>query len=231
MESRDPVPGLLPVIPVTTTEEVYRRLKQAVVDGDLVPGSRLIERGLAEQLRVSRTPVREALKTLLVEGLVTIDGHRGLIVSRLSIESVEQAYTLREALEGLAARLACEHVDVRLSTLEAALGQMENPAASPDEVDAAHSLFHDTIAEMSHNTYLIHSLQGLEAFRTRMVSLAWITTMRVKASMPEHQAIFNAIRERDPDRAERCARSHVRKTRDGLMKRLKTEHSEAPIHD
>lgn len=231
MESRDPIPGLFPVTPVTTTEEVYRRLKQAVVDGDLVPGSRLIERGLAEQLQVSRTPVREALKTLLAEGLVTVDGHRGLIVARLSIESVEQAYTLREALEGLAARLACEHVDVRLSTLKAALGRMENPDASPDEMDAAHSLFHDTIADMSHNTYLIHSLQGLEAFRTRMVSLAWITTRRVKASMPEHQAIFDAIRERDPDRAEECARSHVRKTRDGLMKRLKAEHHEAPDYD
>lgn len=229
MESRDRLPCLLPVTPVTTTEEVYRRLKQAVVDGDLVPGSRLIERGLAEQLQVSRTPVREALKTLLAEGLVTIDGHRGLIVARLSIESVEQAYTLREVLEGLAARLACEHVDVRLSTLETALGRMETSDASPEEMDSAHSLFHDTIAEMSHNTYLIHTLQGLEAFRTRMVSLAWITTGRVQASMPEHRAIFNAICEQDPDRAEECARSHVRKTRAGLMKRLKTDHRDAPI--
>lgn len=221
MDSLDGLPGLGPVTTVTTTEEVYRRLKQAVVDGDLAPGSRLVERGLAEQLQVSRTPVREALKALHAEGLVIIDGHRGLIVSRLSIESVEQAYTLREALEGLAARLACEHVDGGLSGLEAALMRMESPDVSPEDKDCAHSAFHDKIAEMSHNTYLIQALHGLEAFRTRMVSLKWVTSGRVQASMPEHRAIFNAIRDQRPDLAEQCARNHVRKTREGLMKRLR----------
>ncbi len=228
MDSLDRLPGLEPVTTVTTTEEVYRRLKQAVVDGDLAPGSRLIERGLAEQLQVSRTPVREALKALMAEGLVIIDGHRGLIVSRLSIESVEQAYILREVLEGLAARLACEHVDGRLVALETALSRMENPDASPEERDCAHSMFHDTIAEMSQNTYLIQSLHGLEAFRTRMVSLKWVTSGRVLASMPEHRAIFYAIRDQDSDLAERCARNHVRKTREGLMRRLRADPIDTP---
>ncbi len=227
MDSPDRLPCLEPVTTVTTTEEVYRRLKQAIVDGDLPPGSRLIERSLAEQLQVSRTPVRETLKTLLGEGLVIVDGHRGLVVSRLSVESVEQAYVLRESLEGLAARLACEHLDVRLSALENALERMENPDVSRDEKDSAHSAFHDTIAEMSQNAYLIQALRVLEAFRTRMVSLEWITTGRVLASVPEHRDIFNAIRDQKPDLAAHYAQAHVRKTREGLMKRLRTDHVDA----
>ncbi len=212
-----------PVTITTASEEVYRRLKQAITDGDLPPGTRLIESALAKKLGVSRTPVREALHRLVQEGLAAQDGSRGLIVARLSIENIAHAYVLRETLEGLAARLAASHrrPDL-LEVLNHSLRQMEHDPGDVDAFDRAHSRFHDTIADMTENPYLIQSLKSLEGFRTRMVSLDWVAPDRVRISVPEHRLIFEAIEMRDPDLADHYARLHVRKTREGLLERLGT---------
>ncbi len=213
---------LQPVTITSTGEEVYRRLRQAILDGDLSPGTRLVESSVAQQMAVSRTPVREALKRLVTDGLVTADGSRGLIVARLSVENIEHAYILREALEGLAARLAAGHQRPDLlERLGQSLRVMEHEVDDVVTFDQAHSLFHDTIAELSGNPYLIQTLKSLEGFRTRMVSLDWVAKKRVLTSVPEHRPIYEAIQMRDPDLAEQCARNHVRKTREGLMGRLR----------
>ncbi|NMP22717.1 GntR family transcriptional regulator [Sulfobacillus harzensis] len=219
MESGDPF--LTPVTVTTTAEEVYRRLKHAITDGDLSPGTRLVEAALAKQLGVSRTPVREALQRLSQDGLAASDGSRGLIVARLSIENIAHAYVLRETLEGLAARLAASHQRPDLlEDLSQSLRHMEHDAVDAAAFDAAHSRFHDTIAEMSGNPYLIQALKNLEGFRTRMVTLDWVARNRVRISVPEHRLIFEAIEMRDSELAEHYARLHVSKTREGLMKRL-----------
>lgn len=222
--------SLEPIIIASTAQEVYRRLKQAILDGDLPPGSRLVERILAEKLEVSRTPVREALKSLSAEGLVMVDGHRGLIVARLSMVNVEQAYILRETLEGLAARLASmEQKRTLLEQLSQSLGVMEMEVVDPDVFDRAHSSFHDTMTEMAQNSYLTQCLKGLEGFRTRMVSLNWVTKTRVATSVPEHRKIYQAILERNPELAEQYAREHVRRTREGLIKRIQgMDHESSP---
>lgn len=211
-----------PVNVTSLSEEVYRRLKQAIMDGDLTPGNRLIETAIAANMQVSRTPVREALQRLVADGLVSPDGSRGLIVARLSVENVQHAYTLREALEGLAARLAAQHKRPDLlRKLNQSLRTMEHGVDDPSEFDKAHSAFHDTIAEMTENPYLIQALSNLQGFRTRMVSLDWVAKQRVKTSIPEHRRIFEAIELRDSDAAEQLARRHVRTTREGLLKRLR----------
>ena len=211
-----------PIVAQSVAEEVYQRLHQAILEGELSPGQRLIERSLAESLQVSRTPVREALKQLTAEGLVCVDGHRGLIVVRLSIEFIEQAYQTREVLEGLAARLAAQnrYDPEDMDKLERARARMELTSFSYKEFDRAHATFHDTIAIMSGNSYVIRYLQDLEVFRTRMVSIEWITKDRVYASLPEHRMIVEAIREGQPEEAEKQARLHVANTRDSLINRL-----------
>lgn len=221
---------LEPVRVVSTSEEVCRRLRQAIMDGDISTGTRLVERHLAEQLEVSRTPVREALKTLMAEGLVVADGHRGLIVARLSIENVVHAYVLRETLEGLAARLAAaDQGSSLLERLSWITNRMEHPGIDAASIDSLHSEFHDTLAEMSGNPYLVQALGALKAFRTRMVSLGWVATQRVSTSVPEHRKILEAIEMHDADLAERMARDHVRRTREGLVRRLQAEW--APSND
>jgi DNA-binding GntR family transcriptional regulator len=98
---------------------------------------------------------------------------------------------------------------------------MEHGVEDATEFDRGHSRFHDTIAEMSENPFVIQALAGLQGFRTRMVSLDWVVKKRVLASVPEHRQIFEAIELRNPDAAEEAARRHVRTTRDGLLKRLR----------
>jgi DNA-binding GntR family transcriptional regulator len=213
-------------------EEVYRRLRQAIVDGDLAPGERLVETALARSMQVSRTPVREALHHLTAEGLVVADGIRGLIVARISVENIEHAYVLRETLEGLAARLAAQHQRPDLlRQLQDALRVMEYDRCPPDEFDAAHARFHDTLAAMSDNPYLIKALADLQGFRTRMVSLDWVAKSRVRISVPEHRRIFEAIEMRNPAAAEDEARRHVRTTREGLLRRLQGQVDPRPRGD
>lgn len=215
--------SLTPVNISTASEEVYRRLKQAITDGDLSPATRLVEATLAKKLGVSRTPVREALQRLTQEGLVEQDGSRGLIVARLSVENIAHAYILRETLEGLAARLAASHQRPDLlEILSQSLRQMEHDPSDANAFDLAHSRFHDTIADMTENPYLIQALKSLEGFRTRMVSLNWVALDRVRNSMSEHRLIFEAIEMRDSESADHYARLHVRKTREGLLERLGT---------
>ncbi len=219
------IKGILkPVAVSNTADEVYRRLRQAITDGDLPPGMRLVESTLARNMQVSRTPVREALQRLLIEQFVSADGSRGLIVARLSLDNVKHAYTLRAVLEGLAARLATEHSRPDLLIrLDMSLRVIEKASQDADDFDVAHSLFHDTIAEMANNPYVIQTLNGLEAFRTRMVSLDWVSHERVTASILEHRLIFEAIEQRNPDLAEERAKRHVYNTRNGLLRRLSVD--------
>ncbi len=107
-----------------------------------------------------------------------------------------------------------------MAKLERALVAMESRSLSNKEFDTVHATFHDTIAIIAGNSYVIRYLQDLEVFRTRMVSLEWISKTRVYASFPEHRTIVQAIREGQPDQAEELARLHVVKTRESLINRL-----------
>src|SRR5438552_8520439 len=92
------------------SERAYRELRNRIISGDLPPGTRLVEAQVASETGVSRTPVREALKRIAAEGLVSRDGLGGLIVYAASPDEVEQLYLVREVLDGLAARLAAHRV-------------------------------------------------------------------------------------------------------------------------
>ena len=89
--------------------DAYERLLNAIDSGELAPGSRLLEAQLAERLGVSRTPVREALRRLEAQGLVTHEPHRGVVVAELDYDQLGELYAVREVLEGTAARLAARH--------------------------------------------------------------------------------------------------------------------------
>lgn len=218
-------PIFKPTVIRSAMEDVYLQLRQAILDGDISPGYRLIEQALADSCQVSRTPVREALKRLTMEGLVSSDGQRGLIVSRISLESIIGAYEAREVLEGLAARLAAQAQDkfLGLQALERSLTVIESLAIEPAQLNAAHDDFHNRIADLSGNSYVIQWLKELSLFRTRMVTLRWIPKTRVEQSLPDHRAIYNAIKNQEPERAEYAARAHVKRTRDTLIKRLTSE--------
>lgn len=218
--------ALRPIAPSSmVSDRVYQQLSQAIRDGDLPPGTRLVERVLAERLGVSRTPVREALKELVKDGLASPDRQRGLVVARLSLDTIAAAYQVRAVLEGMAARLAAARPDpAHIQELaEAVEGMARCGNANPAAYDQYHEQFHDRIAVMSQNSYVVQYLSDLSVFRTRMVSVGWVPPTRTERAMTEHRGIYEAIAAGDGDRAAELSEAHVRRTGAALLQRLAGE--------
>lgn len=187
-------------------------MKEAILNGDLPPGSRLVELALADDLGMSRTPVREALNRLLAEELAVVDPMRGMIVKPFDAREVEDFYTLREVLDGLAAKLAAQRISQdQLIRLGALVERMELATEKGDEKALVHAnvLFHETIFDASANQRLLSLGRTLSDFVRRLSSVAFSDPDRDREVAREHRAILDALESRDPERAERCAREHM----------------------
>ena len=215
-KSRDA--GLEPPKPVgfarpnLVRDEVYDHIKTEILTGKLSSGERLGEIALAERLGVSRTPVREAVQRLVQDGLVEVEANKGARVRALSIAQIEETYAVREALDGLAARLAAEHrTDADLNRMRDALDKLEtSPSGAYLEQVGIDLEFHAAIAGASRNTVLDGVLRGISETVTRVKQLTRETN-QTKETRTDHHAILTAIQKRDPDAAERTARVHVRR--------------------
>lgn len=205
--------SVAPIENVTLWERVYAHLRDEILANRLPPGSVLSEVPLAASLGVSRGPIREALGRLASEGLVTIRPRRGAIVSTLSHEEFLQAYQVRESLETLAIRLAVPRFsDEELARIDE-LVQEQAAAVDHDEIDAffvLNNTFHQMFVDASGNAPLQDMYRQLIGHmgRYQMRSLALRGTVR--RSVAEHRAIARACRARDPERAERLLRNHIR---------------------
>jgi DNA-binding GntR family transcriptional regulator len=198
----------------TTAEAVYQALRHGIVHGDLAPGERLRSDALATELRVSRTPVREALRKLEAEGLVAHAGSR-LIVRAFSEQDLTELFYVREALEGMAARLAAENATPsEIAEIGELLEDMETVRRRGD-LGALRRLtgeFHRLVCRASHNNRLLQSLQTLlDSVRQIQTSTLYGEGSAAKA-LQEHRDLLEAIAAHDGERAERLAREHRRKT-------------------
>jgi DNA-binding GntR family transcriptional regulator len=209
----------------TAVDAVYEVLRRSILDGELPPGHRLRSDVLANELKVSRTPVREALRKLETEGLV--DASRsGLVVRQSSEEDLVEIFYLREALEGMAARLAAENATrAEIDELHALFEDMEAVAARGDIalVRKLTGEFHLLVCRASHNKRLIQSLQGLLDHVRQAQSSTLYMPGRPADALKEHRALLRAIAKRDPDLAETLARQHRRKTLDLRRKMLREQ--------
>ena len=189
-------------------DQAYDRFREALHQGVLAPGQRVLETEIAERFGMSRTPVREAIRRLQAEGLVTPLPGRGLCVARYDHAEMEELYVTREALEGIAARLAAANAgrpDIallqRLVTEEAGL-----PAGALAEHNRR---FHRALHQAAHNRYLLRSLSAL----SDALALLGPTTLeqpgRAGAAQAEHAAIVAAVARRDEAAAEAAARAHI----------------------
>jgi DNA-binding GntR family transcriptional regulator len=198
----------------TTADAVYRALRHGIVHGDLAPGERLRSDALAGELRVSRTPVREALRKLEAEGLVAHAGSR-LIVRALSEQDLTELFYVREALEGMAARLAAENATPsEVGELRELLEDMEAVRRRGD-VDALRRLtgeFHQLIGRASHNGRLNASLKSLLDHVRQGQTSTLYAKGRPAEALKEHRSLLAAIAAHDGERAEKLARAHRRKT-------------------
>ena len=209
----------------TAVDAVYEVLRRSILDGELPPGHRLRSDVLANELKVSRTPVREALRKLESEGLV--DASRsGLVVRQSSEEDLVEIFYLREALEGMAARLAAENATrAEIDELHALFEDMEAVAGRGDIalVRKLTGEFHLLVCRASHNKRLIQSLQGLLDHVRQAQSSTLYMPGRPADALKEHRALLRAIEKRDPDLAETLARQHRRKTLDLRRKMLREQ--------
>jgi DNA-binding GntR family transcriptional regulator len=202
-----------PIENVTLWERVHAHLRDEILANRLPPGTVLSEVPLAASLGVSRGPVREALGRLAAEGLVTVRPRRGAIVSALSHEEFLQAYQVREALETLAVRLAVPRLtDEELDRLDA-LVERQAEAVDRDQIDtffALNSEFHELLVQVSGNSPLQDMYRQLMGHMGRYLTRSLALRGTVRRSVVEHRAIARACRARDPQRAERLLRNHIR---------------------
>ncbi len=201
-------------------EQTYQALRASILRGELAPGERLVETQLAQQLQVSRTPIREAIRQLQKEGLVTADASGGLCVTMLSTADAVQLYDCRMALEQLSVLGACDHAtDAQLGRLEQSVAQAEAASQKPPSQDhfvellALDYQFHRLIAESSGNQCLVSLLD--QVF-DKMALLRIQTTRhnpKVLEIRLEHRQIFETIARRDQAAAVQAIQAHLGSSR------------------
>jgi DNA-binding GntR family transcriptional regulator len=195
-------------------EFVRQKLRDEILFGRLNPGDPIAERTVAEELEVSRVPVREALIQLERDGLVEITPRRGAQVKRFNAGNIESLYQLREALEGMAARLAAARI--RPAELATFRLKFHNIPANPGRKDLVSisglgDEFHSAVIHGSRNSMIIDMSESI-AYRVRVarrLSYGHVDAASVGKATEEHLAILEAICEGDPDLAERLMRAHI----------------------
>ncbi len=192
-------------------EHVHDVLRRAIISGDIPAGARLNERQLADELGVSTTPLKEALRRLETEGLVATEPRRGVRVTFDAGQAEEMALA-RAALEGMIARMAAQRIDNRSAgELERTIGQMTAATGAGDveQLIALNEQFHDAIHVISGCRYIQRLLVGQRVYvHTARALILGDADERARA-LAEHRAIFEALANRDPDAAERAMRDHV----------------------
>lgn len=209
-------------------DEVYKTLLDAISAGTLAPGERITQEDLAEQMNVSRSPVLQALRLLKKDGLLQEAPGRGLVVARLEPERIGHLYRVRGALDGLAARLAAE----RGERIDPALLTAGRVAAAGQDVKAmidADTAFHSAIYQASGNPLLIEN-SSLQWVHLRRVMGAVLQHSSGRSTIwDEHEAIVQAIHDRDPDLAARLAEHHASLAGRTLVEHLQALQSSAPL--
>lgn len=211
-------------IPKTPRESPYDRIKQAIADGELPPGSPLVETALAEWCAVSRTPIREALTRLEQDGLVA-RSDRGLIVRERSHDEVLDIYEVRIVLESTVARTAAARrsaIDL-IHLRRAAKAMAEVQEGDEEEMSASNRAFHRTMWAASHNESLFDLLDRLEFHIARYPHTTLSQPGRWKEAQEEHAEILAAVEAQDMAKAEELARIHFTKARDLRLEILASE--------
>lgn len=203
--------------PQTKVSVAVETLREAILDGGLKPGMRLLTKDLADQLRMSATPVREALRILEAEGLVTSIAHRGAVVRDLVVSDADTFFALRAPMESLATRFAVSRLQGDdLEKLERLHEEFEAALADADDqrLTKANSMWHISIYEACGSPYLIDLIRRLwMPFHWRGL---WIDPRR-ELSVREHREMMTAIRSGDADEAARLMQRHVERVHRSII--------------
>lgn len=197
------------------SSKVFQKLRDNILTGKYAEQEELRENTIGKELGVSRTPVREALRQLELEGLVTIIPNKGAYVSGITGEDVKDIYRMRSLLEGLCARWATERItEEQLDRLDEIIllaefhSKREN-AINAEQITELDGQFHAVLYEACGSRILKHTLTDFHKYVQNARKLSIISGERARKSIREHKMILRAIRERDPDLAEQLANEHI----------------------
>jgi DNA-binding GntR family transcriptional regulator len=201
-------------------EVVLEALREAIISGVFEPGERLMEIQLAEEMGVSRTPVREAIRKLELEGFVVMIPRKGAYVAGVSHKDVKDVFEIRAALEGLAAGLAAENITAEeIEQLEKVL-DFEKEPDSLEEMVQDDTDFHALLYKISNNERLTGILGNLREQIQRFRTTSLAVPGRVKYALQEHRAIFEAVAKHDVEKARALATAHIENAAEVMFKTL-----------
>jgi DNA-binding GntR family transcriptional regulator len=204
-------------------ERIANHLREAIVSGAIPAKTRLMEPELARQLSVSRTPLREAIRQLEAEGFLTTIPRVGTFVSELTAQDLDDIYTIRAVLEGLAARQAAENPDrVKEAPLHAILNELSSRIGNYHLYHEASGRFHEVIFALSGNRRLQLMYQTLSQQVTRLRTLSLAVRQRPEVSLREHRRVTSAILRGRGAEAERLMRAHIEGALVVLRRRLRS---------
>ncbi len=211
---------------LSLSTQVAKALSDGILDGTLIPGERLVEAAIAEQMNVSRGPVREAIFNLEREGLVTSIPRRGAFVSEWSMRDFEELSSLRMALEGLSARLAAIKITPeQIKELEGTIDALSRCVDLDKSVKLDQS-FHCQLAVAADNASLLEILSGMQMKTTIFIRMTRpkdgvVTSNNLVSIGDEHRSILEAVRIGDPDLAEQRMREHVKTSGKNLQNKFR----------
>ncbi|WFR59820.1 GntR family transcriptional regulator [Anaerocolumna sp. AGMB13025] len=194
---------------------VFNKIREDILSGKYSQNEELKETSIGVELGVSRTPVREALRQLELEGLVNIIPNKGAYVNGISEKDIHDIYIIRSYLEGLCARWACEHItQEQIDELEEIvyLSEFHTKKEHHEQIVELDNKFHQLIYEASDSKILNHVLSDFHHYVQRIRKITLSSDNRAANSNKEHTAILDAIRQRDGEKAEFLAHEHIMNT-------------------
>ncbi|CAH0181892.1 GntR family transcriptional regulator [Pseudomonas brassicacearum] len=210
--------------PITAEEEAYNFLLDAICGGRLRKGDRLIAEDIANEIGMSRMPVREAFRRLDAQGLVTLRPNRGAIVSGLDIDELHEVFEMRSALEGLAVRVATARIGERqLAALERLLDEMDDYREESAEWVSRHRAFHEYLCSLSGRPRLLKQISALYSLIEAPMRLWLQHVEKPLSARQEHMLILDALRAGDADKAEAVVRAHIEGTVPELIEFLQSK--------
>ncbi|SHF13369.1 transcriptional regulator, GntR family [Caldanaerobius fijiensis DSM 17918] len=204
-------------------ELVFEHIKRAIITGELKPGERLMEVQLAEKLGVSRTPVREAIRKLELEGLVVMVPRKGAFVSDVSLKDIIDVFEVRETLEGLASYLAAERITKEeIDNLAEILKKTKENVEKGDSrgIIECDVKFHDAVFNASRNEKLIQIMANLQEHIHRFRIIYINMSERANKLVEEHGELLNAIKTGNAQQARKLAIKHVESIQREVIKEL-----------
>ena len=200
----------------------YERVLAQIRSGELRPGDRLTETDLARRLRISRTPVREAIRQLEADGLVSHVPRVGATVRTLDYSEVMELYEMRTVLEATAARMATRAAsDIEISELDEINADLAAAIGDAPRAYELNRMFHETLAKAAKNRFLIKSMGALQKALLILGTSTLADETRAEEAVSEHDAVLKALRARDGNAAEAGMRTHLEASHRARLRQLR----------